>query len=178
MKTRMLFFIRCTMLASWFVLCAAHAAGYETAQTLSPLPKPFAAPDFTLQGEDGKTYRLSDYRGKVVVLNFWATWCPPCRYEMPSMERAHRKVQGENIVLLAVDVGESEDKVFEFTGQFPVTFPLLLDIDGAVIQKYPVIGLPTTFVIDPRGIITHRAIGSREWDDEKMLAPLRKLLKP
>jgi len=178
MKTLIRVSIRCTILASWLVLCAAQAAGYETAQTLSPLPKPFAAPDFTLQGEDGKTYRLSDYRGKVVVLNFWATWCPPCRYEMPSMERAHKKVQGEQIVLLAINVGESDDKVFEFTGQYPVTFPLLLDLDGAIIRKYPVIGLPTTFVIDPHGVVTHRAIGSREWDDERMLAPLRRLLKP
>ncbi len=171
-------FLHCAMLASWFVLCAAQAAGYDTAQTLPPLPKPFAAPDFTLQGEDGKTYRLSDYRGKVVVLNFWATWCPPCRYEMPSMERAHKKVQGEKIVLLAISVGDSEDQVFEFTGQYPVTFPLLLDTEGAIVKKYPVIGMPTTFVIDPRGMVTHRAIGSREWDDEKLLAQLRKLLKP
>jgi peroxiredoxin len=178
MKTLIRSFLRCTMLVSWFVLCAAQAAGNDAAQTLSPLPKPFAAPDFTLQGEDGKTYRLSDYRGKVVVLNFWATWCPPCRYEMPSMERAHKKLQGEKIVLLAINVGESEDGVFEFTGQYPVTFPLLLDTEGAIIRKYPVIGLPTTFVIDPRGVVTYRAVGGREWDDEQLLAQLRKLLKP
>jgi peroxiredoxin len=178
MKTLIRSFFGCAMLASWFVLCAAQAAGNDAAQTLSPLPKPFAAPDFTLPGEDGKTYRLSDYRGKVVVLNFWATWCPPCRYEMPSMERAHKKVQGEKIVLLAINVGENEDRVFEFTGQYPVTFPLLLDTEGAVIRKYPVIGLPTTFVVDPRGIVTYRAIGGRDWDDEILLAQLRKLLKP
>jgi cytochrome oxidase Cu insertion factor (SCO1/SenC/PrrC family) len=87
MKMLMRSFLRCTMLLSWFVLCAAQAAGYDTAQTLPPLPKPFAAPDFTLQGEDGRTYRLSDYRGKVVVLNFWATWCP-CRYECLDGARA------------------------------------------------------------------------------------------
>ena len=115
---------------------------------------------------------------KVYIVEFWATWCPPCRYEMPSMERAHQKVQGEDIVLLAVNVGESEDQVFEFTGQYPVSFPLLLDTDGAVIKKYPVIGLPTTFVIDPRGVVTHRAVGGREWDNEQLLGQLRKLLKP
>jgi len=169
-------FFRYAGLSLWFVLGVAHATGSDATQTLQPLPKPYTAPDFTLQGEDGKTHRLSDYRGKVVVLNFWATWCPPCRYEMPSMERAHKKVQGEDIVLLAVNVGESEDKVFEFTGQYPVTFQLLLDTDGTVIKKYPVIGLPTTFIINPQGVVTHRAIGGREWDDEKLLAQLRKLL--
>ena len=169
--------LRYTGLCLWFVLSLAQAAGNDAAQTLQPLPRPFAAPAFTLKGDDGKTHRLSDYRGKVVVLNFWATWCPPCRYEMPSMERAHKKVQGENIVLLAVNVGESEDQIFEFTGQYPVTFQLLLDNDGSVIKKYPVIGLPTTFVIDPSGIVTHRAVGGREWDDEQLLGQLRKLLR-
>ena len=160
-----------------FVASAVGAAETRSVQTLPPVARPFPAPEFDLKGEDGKTYRLSDYRGKVVVLNFWATWCPPCRMEMPSMERAHKKVQGERIVILAVDVGEDEDTVFEFTGQYPVTFPLLLDTDGTVIQKYPVIGLPTTFIIDPRGYVTHRAVGSREWDDEQLLGQLRQMLK-
>ena len=176
MKSPRRCFLRYAGLSLWLALGPSHAAGNDTAQTLQPLPKPFAAPEFTLKGDDGKTHRLSDYRGKVVVLNFWATWCPPCRYEMPSMERAHKKVQGEKIVLLAVNVGESEDQVFEFTGQYPVTFQLLLDTDGSVIKKYPVIGLPTTFVIDPHGVVTHRAVGGREWDDDQLLGQLRKLL--
>lgn len=170
--------LRCVMFALWFFLSAAHAADTTTPQTLPPLPKPFPAPNFTLQGEDGKTYRLSDYRGKVVVLNFWATWCPPCRYEMPSMERAYGKLKGEKIALLAINVGETEDQVFEFTGKYPVTFPLLLDTEGAIVPRYPVIALPTTFVIDPRGMVTHRAVGGREWDDEQLLAQLRRFLKP
>ncbi|MDO8703547.1 MAG: TlpA disulfide reductase family protein [Sulfuricaulis sp.] len=165
-------------LALWLAIGATAAEETKTAQTLPAVAKPFAAPDFTLKGEDGKTYRLSDYRGQVVLLNFWATWCPPCRYEMPSMERAHRKVKGKNIAILAVNVGEDENTVFAFTGHYPVTFPLPLDIDGSVIQKYPVIGLPTTYVIDPRGNVTHRAVGSREWDDDQLLDRLRKLLKP
>lgn len=163
------------VLTAALVLAPVRAADKAPGQTLTPLAKPFAAPAFTLRGEDGKTYRLADYRGKVVVLNFWATWCPPCRYEMPSMERAHKKVQNEGIALLAINVGETEDQIFEFTGRYPVTFPLLLDSDGAVIRRYAVVGLPTTFVIDPRGRVTHRAVGGREWDDEKLLAQLRQL---
>ncbi len=172
--------IVCRFAALLLLLSAGVAAAAETGkiQTLLPLDKPFAAPDFALKGEDGKTYRLSDYRGKVVVLNFWATWCPPCRYEMPSMERAHQKVKGEEIVILAVNVGEDENTVFAFTGQYPVSFPLPLDLDGSVIAKYPVIGLPTTFIIDPRGQVTHRAIGGREWDDGRLLDQLRRMLKP
>lgn len=160
-------------LTLWLV-SAAHAQTPAT-QTLTPLAKPYAAPAFALRAEDGTTHRLADYRGKVVVVNFWATWCPPCRYEMPSMERAYQKIKRDDIVLLAINVGESEDEIFEFTGRYPVTFPLLLDRDGAVISRYRVIGLPTTFVIDPRGRVTHRAVGGREWDDPALLAELRRL---
>ena len=152
------------------------AAERQGAQTLPVLSPPMAAPDFVLTGEDGKRYRLSDYRGQVVVVNFWATWCPPCRYEMPAMERAHQKLKDEKIVLLAVNVGEDEESVFAFTGQYPVTFPLLLDRDGTVVKQYPVIGLPTTFVIDPHDNVTYRAVGGREWDDEALLNQLRQLL--
>ncbi len=162
-------------IAGWLALAPPAAAADAAAQTLAALEKPFPAPQFALKDENGKTHRLSDYRGKVVVLNFWATWCPPCRYEMPSMERAHQIVKGEGIVLLAVNVGETEDQVFEFTGRYPVTFPLLLDTDGSITRNYPVIGLPTTFIIDPKGQVTHRAIGGREWDDPKLVAELKKL---
>jgi len=151
----------------------AVAAGPQTLPAIDP---PIAAPDFELPDLDGQLHRLSDYRGKVVILNFWATWCPPCRYEMPSMERARAKTAGEDIVILAVDVGESEDTVFEFTGTYPVEFQLLLDRDSQVIQSYPVTGLPTTYIIDPEGRVTHRAVGGREWDDDALLDQLRQLL--
>jgi len=161
----------------WIGLGAGVAAG-EPLQGLAVVAPPAPAADFALPGEDGRIYRLSDFRGQVVVLNFWATWCPPCREEMPSMERARLKLRGEKIVILAVNVGESAEQVFEFTGRYPVGFPLLLDTDGVVIERYPVIGLPTTFVIDPLGRITHRAIGGRAWDDDRLLDRLRALLQP
>ena len=141
-------------------------------QTLPAVEKPFAAPDFTLTSEGGKTYRLSDYRGKFVVINFWATWCPPCRQEMPSMERMWQKIKDKGIAVLAVDVGEDADTVFEFRGTYPVNFPLLLDLDGSVVKQYPVTGLPTTYIINPQGQVTHRAVGSREWDDPKLYEQL------
>jgi peroxiredoxin len=166
-----------TLLGAMFLLMTPHvwAAENRPVQNLPPVKKPFPAPDFTLRDDDGKAHRLSDYRGKVVVLMFWATWCPPCRYEMPSMERARRKLEGQGVVILGVNVGEDEATVFAFTGRYPVKFPLLLDRDGAVIARYPVIGLPTTYIIDPAGNVTHRAIGGREWDDDGLLDQLRRL---
>ncbi len=155
---------------------AALAADTQQ-QTLPALAKPFRAPDFMLPGEDGKTYRLSDYRGKVVVVNFWATWCPPCRFEMPSLERAWARLKDKNVVVLAINVGESADVIFEFTGQYPMSFPLPMDLDGAVIKQYPVTGLPTTYVINPHGMVTHRAVGSRDWDDPQLMKALLKLKK-
>jgi peroxiredoxin len=161
--------------AGLLLLCTAAMSAPP--QTLPPLATPLTAPAFELPDIDGKRHRLEDYRGKVVVLNFWATWCPPCRYEMPSMERARQKLAGEDIVILAVNVGEDADTIFEFTGNYPVEFPLLLDQQGTVIKQYPVVGLPTTYIIDPHGRVSHRAVGSREWDDDELLNELRGLLK-
>jgi len=142
-----------------------------------PVAKPFTAYDFNVKDIDGTQYRLSDYRGKVVVLNFWATWCPPCREEMPSMNRAHKKLANDNVVILAINVGEDEDTIFEFTGNYPVDFPLLMDRDGAVIKRYPVMGLPTTYIISPTGMVTHRTVGGRAWDDDVLLNALRRMQK-
>jgi peroxiredoxin len=158
-------------------LSATNTFAAESAQTLPAVAQRFPAPAFELNDIDGHVHRLSDYRGKVVVLNFWATWCPPCRYEMPSMERARRRVAGEDIVILGVNVGEDEDTIFTFTADYPVEFPLLMDRDGHVVEDYPVIGLPTTYIIDPEGYVTHRAVGSREWDDPGLLDQLRQLLE-
>lgn len=157
------------------VTSAPAAAEVPAPQTLHAAQTPQPAPDFELVDLDGALHRLSDYRGKVVVLNFWATWCPPCRYEMPSMQRGWERVRDEDIVFLGVNIGEDTDTVFTFLADYPVEFPLLFDEKAAVIEAYPVTGLPTTYIIDPAGRITHRAVGSREWDDAGLLAELRAL---
>ena len=136
--------------------------------------KPLAS-EFVLKDIDGKEYRLSQYRGKVVVVNFWATWCPPCREEMPSMERAYEKLKKSGILILAINIGEDEDAIFKFTADYPVSFPLLMDQDSRVINQWPVTALPTTYVVDPEGRIVYRAIGSREWDNEALLKKLEAL---
>lgn len=133
------------------------------------------APDFQVLDIDGNPTRLSDYRGKVVVLNFWATWCPPCRDEMPAMQHAWEQVRDEDIVFLAVNIGETADEIFTFTGDYDVDFPLLMDQDSTIIQQWPIRGLPTTFVIDTEGRLVYRAIGGRAWDAPQIIDKLRKL---
>lgn len=167
-----------TLFTPGFLLAASLAIAADAPpQTLPKLTAPFSAPDFSLRGEDGKTYRLSDYRGQVVVLNFWATWCPPCRYEMPSLDRAWNKVKNRKVMILAVNIGENADQIFEFTGQYPVSFPLPMDLDGTVIKSYPVTGLPTTYIVNPEGMATHRIVGSREWDDPALIDALLAMRK-
>ena len=162
-----------------FVLMLLHVARADsTPQTMTAVPDKPAAPDFALKDADRKLHRLSEQRGKVVLVNFWATWCPPCRREMPSMQRAWEKLQGGNFEMYAVNVGEDEDTIFGFTFSTGVelTFPILLDRDAHIIKAWPVVALPTSFVIDPQGRIVYRAVGEREWDDPRLLRQIRKLM--
>lgn len=139
------------------------------------MKKPIPAPSFTLKDMDGNIHKLADYRGQVTVANFWATWCPPCREEMPSMERAWKQLKKENIAMLAINVGEDADTIFTFTADYPVSFPLLMDQDSSVINEWPVRGLPTTFVLDKQGRIVYRVIGGREWDHPQLIEMLIEL---
>ncbi len=147
----------------------------QAGKGLAQMPGRPLATDFVLTDLDGKQHRLSDYRGQVVIINFWATWCPPCRAEMPSMQRAWEQLKKAGIVMLGIDVGEDEDTIFQFTANYPVEFPLLMDLDSKVIDQWPVLGLPTTFVVDTEGRIAYRAIGGREWDEPELLALVRAL---
>ena len=156
------------------VLCTS-AVFAATEQVLHKVDNPRLAPEFNLKDIDGKTHVLSDYKGKVVVLNFWATWCPPCRFEMPSMERAQSLTANDNVVFLGVNVGEDADTIFTFTADYPVTFPLLMDINSEVIERYSVVGLPTTYVIDTEGRIIYQAIGTRDWDNAAIFSQLKAL---
>lgn len=130
------------------------------------------APDFALKNLDGETVTLRQYRGRVVVVNFWATWCPPCRAEMPSMQRAWEVYKDKGIVLLGVDIGETDDRVFQFMADLGLDFPVVLDTDSKVTNAWPVKGLPTTVVVDPKGRMAFRAIGARKWDDAGIIKQL------
>jgi peroxiredoxin len=162
-----------TAVCLWTLASASVQGADETG--LTPLEDRPQAPGFDLVDPAGKRVRLVDYLGKPVIINFWATWCPPCRAEMPSMQRAWRQLREEGIGLMAVNVGESAGAINRFTEEYPVEFPLPMDVDSEVVQVWPVRGLPTTFVVDPEGRIAFKAAGERDWDDPALLDPVRAL---
>jgi len=163
-------------LAAALLLSFARASPTALANdTLTPLADKPPAPEFSLVDLEGRIHRLRDYRGRVLIVNFWATWCPPCRKEMPSLDRARERLRDAGVEILAINVGEDEETVFTFTGSYPVRFPLLFDADGKVTERWPVMGLPTTFVVGPEGRLIYRAVGAREWDSPKLMDAVRQL---
>ena len=122
------------------------------------------APDFELQTLDGEQVKLSDYRGNPVMINFWATWCPPCRAEMPDMEKFH---QDTDVVILAVNLTDSEARlvnVRNFVEDYELTFDVLLDTDVAVADLYAIQPIPTTYMVDPDGVISYRVFGAMNYE--------------
>jgi len=117
------------------------------------------APDFELDSLSGEQVKLSDYLGKPVLVNFWATWCTPCRYEMPLFERYDQNY-GQEFIILGVNLQQTGADIREFTDEFNITFPILLDVDGSVNKLYKVQGLPTSVFIDREGLINAVHIGS------------------
>jgi peroxiredoxin len=119
----------------------------------------FAAPDFTLDKLDGETVSLADLRGQVVLVNFWATWCPPCRAEMPAIQQMYERYRDQGFTVLAVDMQETDAQVAAFVDEMGLTFPILMDRDGSVSARYQVKALPSTFFIDREGIIQNVTLG-------------------
>jgi len=151
----------------------------ELSHNLTPVTKIVMAYDFELQDMDEENKKLSDYKGKVVLLNFWATWCPPCIREMPSMERLHQKIDAKEFKVIAINQMEDIDQVFAFTGQLEIdpTFEILFDQDSKVSQRYSVRGLPTTYLIDKKGKIRYRAVGGREFNHPEVVKIINALIK-
>ena len=145
---------------------------------MNPVSPALAAPGFTLPDMDGEMQSLEDFRGRVVMLNFWATWCPPCRREMPSMQRLYEKYRERGLTVVAVNQFEDPDLVFEFAGRLSLepTFPILFDRESRVSEQYGVKGLPTTYLLDKAGRIQFRAIGGREFDHPEVEALIESLL--
>lgn len=132
------------------------------------------APPLRLLDNDDRAIDLAAYRGRVVLVNFWATWCPPCRKEFPSLTRVRRQFKRGDFEVLAVNVGEDPETVFGFAGH--TEFPVLFDRDSAAMGRWPAKGLPTTFVVDRRGQLAFKAVGGREFDDPAIVSTLKNLL--
>ncbi len=134
------------------------------------------AQDFTIPGPDGKAVKLADHRGKVIFLNFWATWCPPCREEMPAMERLYQRYRDKGFVVLAMSVDSELVVVAPFVKQNKLTFPIGHDPKMALAERYGVRALPSSFLIDRRGNMSALAIGPRAWDTKPAYGAIESLL--
>lgn len=138
--------------------------------------KKILAPDFTLEDLSGKRLSLKNLKGKVVFLNFWATWCIPCREEMPTMEKLYRELRNEGLEIVAIDVMESKKDVREFVEELGLTFTVLLDRDGEVSKAYGAWAIPATHIINRKAELVGKAMGPRQWDSEDAKTFFRELL--
>ena len=138
----------------------------ETAKTQESDDR-YLAPDLVLKRLEGGQVKLSDYRGKWVFVNLWATWCPPCVYEMPSMEKFYQKFKDQNFTILAisVDFKDAKQDVIDFVIEKNLTFEIFLDPENKSVIEFKTMALPSTFVIDPDGYVVSQAAGAREWMD-------------
>lgn len=168
----LIFVIGAMILATVFTIVWLQSAKYE------PLVIGKPAPDFSLTDLNDKPYRLSDFRGKVVFLNFWATWCAPCREEMPSMEILNKNFEKDGLVILAVSIDRvtTTKDIPPFVKSMNLTFPVLIDSWGQTDKPYKRMGVPETFIIDQQGIIREIVIGPRDWSRLDSLQVLTKLL--
>lgn len=129
-----------------------------------PEQKRRLAPDFELVDLAGDLHKLSDYKGRVVFLNFWATWCGPCKKEAPSLQRLYQSIRGEEFELLAISTDKEKNPIGPFVDRYNLTFPILWDWEQKAAKHYRVAGIPVSLLIDRQGRVASRIMGGREWD--------------
>ena len=151
---------------------------YNNSVKIVPIEAGLSAPDFKFPGMDGKMVSLSDYRGKVVLVNIWATWCSSCADEMPSMEKLYRELKGENFEILAVSIDAPGKKtVAPFMKKFNLSFPALMDPDGTIKTLFQTTGVPESFIINQEGILIEKVIGPKNWATPPVVGFFRNLLQ-
>jgi peroxiredoxin len=149
----------------FFVAGCENIAGLKKFKRME-IGKP--APDFVLQDASGKSWQLSNLKGKVVFVNFWATWCKPCRDEMPSMEALNKAMAGQPFQMLSIVFNDDLDMADSFARRLGATFPVLANPDPELTEAYMITGVPETFLIDANGILRHKFIGPYNWDTWEM----------
>ena len=153
--------------------------GAAQAKELKPLAPRAPFSQLALPDMNGKPHSLADYKGKVVLVNFWATWCPPCRAEMPSMQRLKEALKDKPFTILAVDMAESEAEVRQFLKDIKDTkldFTILMDKDGKALKEWKIFVFPTSYVLDAEGKLRYSLLGSTEWDEFDTLKKIEALL--
>lgn len=176
-----------TQFKSIFLICLIGAAlgiyvfiQWQKPSTKSDTPQLVAAgqpaPGFELPLLNGEVVRLGDYKGKIIFLNIWATWCGPCQEEMPSMERLYQQLKSEAFEILAVSIdAQGTPAVAPFVKEYKLNFPVLIDRENNIGRLYKTTGVPETFIIDKNGIIISKVIGYRNWSDPEVVQTLRDL---
>ncbi len=150
---------------------------FSTVQAMELQPwKGGATPPLALKDLNGKIHKLEDYRGKTVMVQFWATWCPPCLKEIPAMQRLEKKMAGKPFVILAVNMGETQKDVSEFVNKMKIGFTVLMDEEGKGVGDWKVFVAPSSFLIDPQGKVRYTLQGGAEWDDKEYVQLISDLM--
>lgn len=172
---------RGSLLCISILLCLSLAAckgkKAETEQEVIMPEKGTAAVDVTLRDLDGNTVRLSQFKGKVVMLNFWATWCPPCREEMPSMEALYNKFKGSDLVMLPVSIDDDVEVVRDFMKRNKYKMPVYHDAAKEAGSAYGITGVPETFMIDKNGVVAEKIIGPLDWMRPDVVQAVQDMVK-
>ena len=158
------------LLLMLYLPCSATAAKLDPYQDFDETP------ELSLEDLGHSVQSLQDYRGQVVLVNFWASWCGPCVVEMPSLERLQQAMSGKPFTILAVNVGESHVKVWNFAAKLKIHLPLLLDPDGQAAADWQVNVYPSSFLVDPHGRVRYVAIGPRSWDAPEFIEVIEEML--
>lgn len=168
------FFARSTFLS--MLLLFAFSANADLSTDLIHLEHKPLAPRFTLPDMQDESRELTDYLGKPVIISFWATWCPPCRAEIPYFNRAREKLKDDDVVMLFVNINEGKETIEEYTKQVPINLTILRDEGAGQLQNWNITGLPTTFILDSEGRVVYQAMGERAWDSVDILDKVRALI--
>ncbi|MFT5709187.1 MAG: thiol-disulfide isomerase/thioredoxin [Oceanospirillaceae bacterium] len=133
------------------------------------------AVNFKLLDLQNNTYQLAYFKGKTLIVNFWASWCGPCRTEIPAMNRAWAELKDKNVAMLAINYGEDKDSVAAFIKDYPIDFTVLLDENNVTSQDWKIMAMPTTIIVNSKGQVIERILGPREWDSEEMLKAIKSI---